>query len=70
MDYVSGRPISYPGITKEDRNGTIETLVRLQHAVHALKSDELPSQAAMLEYRIINNPVVKDPRVKDSMLGC
>ncbi|GHV18644.1 aminoglycoside phosphotransferase [Clostridia bacterium] len=69
MEYVSGRPIFYPGIPREDRNGAIETLVRLQHEVHALKSDELPCQADMLEYRIINNPVVKEPHVKDGMLA-
>jgi tRNA A-37 threonylcarbamoyl transferase component Bud32 len=69
MELILGRPIFYPGIPKENRNSAIETLVRLQCAVHKIKAEGLPCQTDMLKYRIENNHDIKESRVKDGMLA-
>jgi len=68
MAYIDGRPIMRPGMSKEERDNAIRTMVGLQRTVHGVCAAGQPKQAERLAWRI-EHTLHLDANVKARLVG-
>ncbi|MCL2461259.1 MAG: aminoglycoside phosphotransferase family protein [Defluviitaleaceae bacterium] len=68
MEYIDGQPLLRPGMGKDERNGAIRELVKLQRTVQAVHAAGQPSQKDRMAWKISRAPQL-DERVKSNLLA-
>jgi tRNA A-37 threonylcarbamoyl transferase component Bud32 len=67
MEYISGKPLIYPGMNKNERNGAILTMTKLQREVHKVRAHGLPKLSERLNWKIRTTMHLEEPQ-KDKLL--
>ena len=70
MEYIPGKPLLREGMSKEECHAAIQTLVRLQCALHAIcvETKEIPKQRDVLHWKIKDNQHIGNEK-KEQLYG-